>query len=336
MEKLPGKGPIFVDEDILFGVNFAWSTDYYVGLQGWAIGRKEPLLSLEISIEDMPAQLIEFTPRPELADLCQQHGSGIDCGFQLTVPRPSMHDITLTGVTSTGQFKKTARIPGLQVPQAQHFTMAGGLFAEFQAYINDNRLSVLEIGSRVVSPGSQSKRFLFAHASEYVGFDYYTDANTDVVGDAHRLSSYFAEKTFDGVFSLSVLEHIAMPWIVALEISKVLKVGGITFHNAPTAVPIHERPWDFWRYTEESLKVLFSPPLGFEVLKTGYTTPVRIYPDAALDGPQALMPLHPTFGGVAILARKALAPDLQPFRWNATIEDVLGFDSRYPAPPAGS
>jgi hypothetical protein len=335
VRELMANGRIFFDEDILVGVNFAWSTDYYVGLQGWMIGRKEPLQSVEISVAGAPARTINFIPRPELAELCQQYRSGIDCGFQVVVPRPQNHEVMISAMTEAGLLEKKARIPGLEPAAAPTFSLANDLFAEFQTQVNDNHWRVLEIGSRVVSPGSVSKRPLFAGASEYVGFDYYGDSNTDVVGDAHKLSSYFRGKKFDAVFSLSVLEHIAMPWIVALEIGKVLKSGGLTFHNTPTAMPIHERPWDFWRYTEESLKVLFSPPLGFEPIKTGYTTPVRIYPDSAADGPHALMPLHPTFGGVAILARKVKDVDRRRFRWDTKVEDVLGADSRYPAPRHG-
>jgi 2-polyprenyl-3-methyl-5-hydroxy-6-metoxy-1,4-benzoquinol methylase len=52
----------------------------------------------------------------------------------------------------------------------------------------------------------------------------------DIVGDAHKLSSYFENgKQFDIVFSSAVFEHFAMPWIVATEIAKILKVGGFVF-----------------------------------------------------------------------------------------------------------
>src|ERR1043165_6505721 len=72
------------------------------------------------------------------------------------------------------------------------------------------------------------------------------------VGDAHELSKFFGTE-FDAVFSLAVFEHFAMPWVVAAEINKVLKIGGLTFHSTHFAFPLHERPWDFWRYTGQSL-----------------------------------------------------------------------------------
>ena len=59
---------------------------------------------------------------------------------------------------------------------------------------------VLEVGSReVTSPSEAREKFSKA---EYVGFDYYDGNNGDVVGDAHRLSSYFDEQErFDVVYS---------------------------------------------------------------------------------------------------------------------------------------
>ena len=86
--------------------------------------------------------------------------------------------------------------------------------------------SVLEIGSREVTGASTARRD-YADA-DYVGFDYYPGRNVDVTGDVHRLSSYFEpEKKFDLVFSFASFEHFAMPWIVALEVAKMMKVGGI-------------------------------------------------------------------------------------------------------------
>lgn len=49
-------------------------------------------------------------------------------------------------------------------------------------------------------------------------------------GDAHYLFSYFEDgKKFDLIFSSAVFEHLAMPWKVAEEISKMLRCGGYFF-----------------------------------------------------------------------------------------------------------
>ena len=37
------------------------------------------------------------------------------------------------------------------------------------------------------------------------------------------------EEKFDIIYSSACFEHFAMPWVVAIEIAKLLKVGGIVF-----------------------------------------------------------------------------------------------------------
>ena len=54
---------------------------------------------------------------------------------------------------------------------------------------NKPGMKILEIGSREVTGKSIAKES-FADAI-YIGFDYYPGDNVDVVGDAHKLSSYF-------------------------------------------------------------------------------------------------------------------------------------------------
>lgn len=132
---------------------------------------------------------------------------------------------------------------------------------------------VLEIGSREVT-GESSARSRFDKA-EYRGFDYYPGDNVDVVGDAHRLSSYFAEgERFDLIYSSACFEHFAMPWIVATEIARMLKVGGLVFVETHFSFSSHERPWHFFQFSDMALRVLFSEALGFECLEAGMSNPI--------------------------------------------------------------
>lgn len=124
---------------------------------------------------------------------------------------------------------------------------------------------ILEIGARDVINGSQQALFPLA---DYTGFDIYPGEGVDVVGDAHRLSSYFTKK-FDLILSSAVFEHLAMPWIVAQEISKLLKVGGYVFIETHYSYSSHERPWHFFQFSEEALKILFSEKMGFKCIEAG-------------------------------------------------------------------
>lgn len=138
---------------------------------------------------------------------------------------------------------------------------------------NKPGMRILEIGSREVT-GSSNARHKFANA-EYVGFDYYPGTNVDVVGDAHKLSSYFKEgEQFDIVYSSACFEHFAMPWLVATEIAKVLKMEGYVFVETHFSFSSHERPWHFFQFSDMALKVLFSNALGFECIEAGMSNPI--------------------------------------------------------------
>src|SRR5262249_51953769 len=147
-------------------------------------------------------------------------------------------------------------------------------------------------------------RQYFKKASRYVGFDYHPGKLVDVVGDAHKLSSYFDAGEFDALYSDSVLEHLAAPWKAVIEMNRVLKKGGYTYHSAPSTWVLHDMPWDFWRFNDAGFKSLFSKAFGFELIDVSYEGPVHIHLDGAVDDTYAKMPLSPAFGFVSILARK--------------------------------
>jgi SAM-dependent methyltransferase len=87
--------------------------------------------------------------------------------------------------------------------------------------------SILEIGSRNVS--GITRRNLFSHCSDYIGFDVLAGDGVDIVGDAHKLSESFPLEHFDFVYSISVFEHLLFPWKAVLEINKVMKPEGYVF-----------------------------------------------------------------------------------------------------------
>lgn len=140
----------------------------------------------------------------------------------------------------------------------------------WQQYLLDNfdreGFEILEVGSRVVTGSRFGQNFKRA---SYTGFDYYPGENVDVVGDAHRLSSYFEGRKFDLIFSSAVFEHLSMPWKVSTEIIKLLKVGGCVFIETHYSYASHERPWHFFQYSENALNVLFPEKFGIECVKKG-------------------------------------------------------------------
>ncbi|MGC4393700.1 class I SAM-dependent methyltransferase [Agrobacterium sp. M50-1] len=180
---------------------------------------------------------------------------------------------------------------------------------------------VLDIGGRARSKLDRSKSF---PNSEVTVFDVMAGDNVDVVGDAHDLSKYFAPETFDFVYSVSVFEHLLMPWRVVTEMNKVLKVGGIGYVHTHQTLGMHDAPWDFWRFSDTSWDALFNAKTGFEIT------------ERVLDSEQFVIPFvyRPSkehaersagFEGSAVVFRKVGPSQVE---WATTLSELV--DTSYP------
>jgi len=193
---------------------------------------------------------------------------------------------------------------------------------------NKKGMKVLEIGSRYVT-GDYFKPY-FSEA-EYVGFDYYPGKNVDVVGDAHKLSTYFnKDEKFDVIYSSAVFEHFAMPWLVAVEIAKLLKVGGYIYIETHFSYSSHERPWHFFQYSDMALRVLFSTALGIECIEAGMCNPMVGRFSSLADNYLKNKPIFGLYCHSNFLGRKI--KEIDNFSWEKLrLDDVVG-DVKYPEP----
>jgi hypothetical protein len=134
--------------------------------------------------------------------------------------------------------------------------------------------AALEIGSRARS-GVTRRQFL-PSSWEYTGMDILAGENVDVVGDAHKLSKLFPEKRFRAVVSFSVLEHLLMPWKVAIELNRVMELGGVGFFITHQCWPLHDQPWDFWRFSSDAWSSIFNRATGFEIIEAAMGEPAFV------------------------------------------------------------
>src|SRR6202046_1911736 len=220
-------------DDLVIGFNHSWSDDKGVGLLGWAFSKLGPLEQTEIWLDGHRLPITAWQDRPDLRAFYPD--APVQSGFTVYVPRTAEHHRRITAKAASRQVQRSVVVSGLPKAGAENTKQVLTLFEDFKNLVNSQGLRVLEIGSRIVSPGSVSKRSWFSGARSYVGFDYYGDDNTDVVGDAHCLTEYVGTGQFDAIFSLSVFEHLAMPWVAAMEINKALVPGGLSFHSGPFA-----------------------------------------------------------------------------------------------------
>ena len=197
---------------------------------------------------------------------------------------------------------------------------------------NKRGTRILEIGSREVTGSSEAKRRF--DQAEYIGFDYYPGQNVDVVGDVHRLSSYFREdEKFDIIYSSACFEHFAMPWIAAVEIAKLLKVGGILFVETHFSFGAHERPWNFFQFSDMGLRVLFSDALGFECIEAGMSNPIVGRFSSLADEYLRYSPVRGLYCHSEYLGKK-VRELAEPFDWSHVSVESLLSGTVYPAPKA--
>lgn len=194
---------------------------------------------------------------------------------------------------------------------------------------NKPGMKILEIGSREVTGTSDArKRF---DKAEYTGFDFYGGDNVDVVGDAHKISSYFpADTKFDLIYSSACFEHFAMPWVVATEIAKLLKVGGQVFVETHFSFSTHERPWNFFQFSDMGMKALFSEALGFQCDETGFSNPIVGRFSSQADKYLRHSLVTHLYCHIEYLGTKVR--DVSDFSWEMVDLDQVVGDTKYPAP----
>jgi len=108
---------------------------------------------------------------------------------------------------------------------------------------NSGRRVVVDIGC-----GHKPYRDLFDDVL-YLGMDCGgEDSTPDFLGDARQLP--LQTGCVDIVFSTQVIEHVPHPQKMMMECGRVLKPGGYLILSGPFYWPLHEEPFDFYRFTK--------------------------------------------------------------------------------------
>lgn len=123
-----------------------------------------------------------------------------------------------------------------------------------------SRYRILENGHRILNAGSSSTRF----GDRCVNVDIQDKPNVDVVADIHDLPDSIGK--FDTVICAAALQYCHDPVGVANQFYDVLREGGYLFVDAPWIQPFCVDTPDLNRYSEMSLRHIFS---NFEILECG-------------------------------------------------------------------
>jgi hypothetical protein len=277
-------------------------------LRGWCVHFRESIQSVDIRFEGSSERfrLCSYgTASPDVAAAVHPPATHVRFDEWLTPPIPLLGEpFELIATLSSGE----------ELVGKDALTNCAHGDAYFQSWENFiaslgtfERGTVLEVGSRARS--AITRRHRIPAQLGYVGTDLLAGPNVDVVGDAHELHRLFPDRRFVAVFSTSVFEHLAMPWKVVLELNHVLEMGGLVYTASHQTWPMHEEPWDFWRFSRYCWQTLFNPATGFEIVETAVGEPARVHARRTSPGTKHV-PDSMAFLGSACLARKISATTL--------------------------
>tara|TARA_B100001996_G_scaffold360576_1_gene326676 strand:+ start:379 stop:903 length:525 start_codon:yes stop_codon:yes gene_type:complete len=130
---------------------------------------------------------------------------------------------------------------------------------------NYTNLDILEIGSGNESI-NQSFKHIFNNASSFIQTDINNSYGHKYLDITKKIE---IEEKFDLVLCTNVLEHIFETKLAIKNLNYLLKDKGHLLVAVPFAYPLHDEPEDFWRFTEHSLKKLFSDFTILTIKRTG-------------------------------------------------------------------
>jgi SAM-dependent methyltransferase len=154
--------------------------------------------------------------------------------------------------------------PKLVTGNLDRYFVRSSILREIQAIRSSLKGRILDVGC-----GQKPYRNLLlsspSQVTDYVGIDLPTEkyggVEPEVIWDGIRMP--LEDSSFDCTIATEVLEHCPDPRIPVAEIHRILRPGGCFFFTVPFLWPLHEVPFDEYRYTPFALKRILSS-IGFE------------------------------------------------------------------------
>jgi SAM-dependent methyltransferase len=108
---------------------------------------------------------------------------------------------------------------------------------------------------------------LYRNFEFYVGLDFAPYESVSVISDLAEELPFHAD-IFDYVVASNVLEHLSEATMLISEAFRVIKPGGKFLGTVPFLMPVHQAPYDFFRFTPFALKLMLEKA-GFVRIEIG-------------------------------------------------------------------
>ena len=111
------------------------------------------------------------------------------------------------------------------------------------------------VGSNLYDTGKEDRRKRYPDA---LGVDMIEGDGVDLVANLEDRKIVHQIGPFNHIECISVLEHSRKPWIMAQNLKAMMLPGATILISVPFAWRRHAYPSDYWRFTIEGVKELFT------------------------------------------------------------------------------
>jgi hypothetical protein len=144
---------------------------------------------------------------------------------------------------------------GLGLKALKRWTRSGLIETTISEISKITQPNVLSIGG--FGPvDTQLKAIVQSLGGKYLTLDVETNHSPEIIGDVENIEALLLSRKFvpDVIVALEVLEHVPNTSKAIHGIHNVLPSKGVFILSVPWIIPIHDRPFDFYRFTPAALQ----------------------------------------------------------------------------------
>jgi len=233
---------------------------------------REEVLQIRIGCYQAIDGLTEGRYRTQIQSYINKHEQEIQkvCAVKRPVPSPTSI-AKKQNITRTEEGTKNMEInqkflePKLSPDFMDLYIVRSSILNAIRQTLPRFRGTLLDVGCGIM-PYRSLLTAPPSRIEKYIGMDIESDtyqADVDIRWDGKTIP--LDSDSVQTAMATEVLEHCPEPTDVLTEIRRVLEPGGFLFFTVPYIWPIHDAPWDFYRYTSFALKKHFTEA-GFSSL----------------------------------------------------------------------
>lgn len=152
-----------------------------------------------------------------------------------------------------------SRAEGLERLNSSQVELHDPSYLHYRTFFADLHQASVHARGRLLDIGCGNKPYkaMFgSKVSEYVGCDVVQSSSNSVDIICPATAIPLPDHSFDTILCTQVIEHVAEHQLLIQEAFRLLRSPGVLILSGPLYWPLHEEPYDFFRFTEYGLRFL--------------------------------------------------------------------------------